>query len=113
MRKEKTLELGTMSMRIHEPTIEGIRNVLSRDDLTFDPVGFLNGKSQIPADLIALFIDHAPDTIKQLTLSEFKEVLDTIRELLSPFLDILEMLGAVNGYLRGMQEEASSAAFAS
>lgn len=108
MRKEKTLDFQHLTMRIHEPTIEKIRGMLSRNDLSFDPVGYLSGKCEMPADLIGLFTDASPDAIKQLTLSEFKEVLDAIRELLSPFLEILEILGAVSGYLRGMREEIST-----
>jgi len=107
MRKEKTLEFDATSIRVHEPTVEAIRNLFSREDLHFDPLGFLMGRCEMPADVVSLFIDGPHEKLKQLTLSEFKEVLDAIRELLSPFLEILEMLGAASGYLRGMREEIS------
>ena len=108
MRIEKLLELGAYKIRVHEPTIEGIRNVLSREDINFDPLGYLSGHCEIPADLIMLFTDAPPETLKQLTLSEFEEVLGAIRELLSPFLQILEMLGAASGYLQGMHAGIST-----
>lgn len=113
MRKEKTLEFGHISIRVHEPTMEGIRNVLGREDVVFDPLLFLAGGCEIPADMVSMFVDGPPETIKQLTLSEFAEVLTAIQELLSPFLEILEMLGAVNGYLRGMRERISTGQSAS
>lgn len=113
MRKEKTLEFGHVSIRVHEPTMEGIRNILGREDVVFDPLLFLSGGCELPADLIAMFVDGPPETLKQLTLSEFAEVLAAIRELLSPFLEILEMLGAVSGYLRGVREEISKGQSAS
>lgn len=113
MRKEKVLELGSLRIRVHEPTIEGIRNVLSREDIDFDPLGYLSGHCEIPADLIFLFTDSPAETLKQLTLSEFEEVLVAIRELLSPFLQILEMLGAASGYLQGMHEGTSTGPSAS
>ena len=113
MRKEKTLELGSISIRVHEPTMEGIRNILGREDVVFDPLLFLSGGCEIPADMISMFMDGPPETLKQLTLSEFAEVLVAIRELLSPFLEILEMLGAVNGYLQGIRNEISTGQSAS
>lgn len=113
MRREKILELGSFRIRVHEPTIEGIRNVLSREDMDFDPLGYLSGHCEIPADLVFLFTDAPGETLKQLTLSEFEEVLAAIRELLSPFLQILEMLGAASGYLRGVQRETSTGPSAS
>ena len=113
MRKEKTLEFGHVSIRVHEPTMEGIRNILGREDVVFDPLLFLCGGCEIPADMVSMFTNATPDTLKQLTLSEFAEVLTAIRELLSPFLEILEMLGAVNGYLRGMRETISTGRSAS
>lgn len=108
MRKERTLDFQHVTIRVHEPTMEKIRSILSQDRLSFDPVGYLSGRCEIPADLVGLFTDASPEAIKQLTLSEFKEVLDAIRELLAPFLEILEMLGTVSGYLRGMHEEIST-----
>lgn len=113
MRKEKTLEFGHITLRVHEPTMEGIRGILGRDDVQFDPLSFLAGASDLPRDLVAMFTDAAPETLKQLTLSEFKEVLDAIREMLSPFLEILELLGAVSGYLQGVREATSTGRSAS
>lgn len=113
MRKEKTLEFGHMAIRVHEPTMEGIRNILGREDVAFDPLLFLSGGCEIPSDLVAMFTEASHETLKQLTLSEFAEVLNAIRELLSPFLEILEMLGAVSGYLRGIRSEISTGPSAS
>ena len=113
MRKEKTLEFGHLSLRVHEPTMEGIRNILGREDVVFDPLLFLSGGCEIPADMVSMFTDATQETLKQLTLSEFAEVLSSIRELLSPFLSILEMLGALNGYLRGMRDTISTGPSAS
>lgn len=104
MRREQTLEFGHITLRVHEPTMEGIRSILGRDDVQFDPLSFLAGTSEIHQDLILMFTDASPETLKQLTLSEFMAVLDAIKDLLSPFLQILELLGAVAGYLQGVRE---------
>lgn len=88
--------------------MEGIRSILGRDDVQFDPLSFMAGTSEIHPDLISMFTDAAPETLKQLTLSEFKDVLNAIKDLLSPFLEILELLGAVAGYLQGVRETTST-----
>lgn len=113
MRKEKTLDFGHMTLRVYEPTMGGIRSILGREDVHFDPLLFLSGGCALPVDLVGLFTDASLDSLNQLTLSEFKEALDAIREMLSPFLEILELLGAVSGYLRGVQEATSTGRSAS
>jgi hypothetical protein len=66
------------------------------------------GTAEIPKDILSFVTDLTPTTIQTLTLSELKEVLEEAKEMLRPFFDVLEMLGAVAGYLNGMRANSST-----
>jgi hypothetical protein len=99
MRQEKTIDLGHISIKVHEPTVEQVRGLLSREDLTFDPVGFFAGTSEIPTDLLALFTDASPSVIPKLTLSELAEVVAEVEKLLAPFFEIIKKFSVLAGSL--------------
>lgn len=112
MRKEKTLDFGHMSVRIHEPTVEQVRNFLSREDFDFKPVDFMTGTAEMPSDLLSLLSDLSPESVKKLTLSELKEAMEVAGEMLRPFLDIINMLGLTAGYLAGDSGNSSTKSLA-
>ena len=107
MRQEKTIDFGHMTVKVHEPTVEQIRNLLGRDDVAIDPIGFFTGKSEISPDVLALVTDLTPAGVAKLYGSELKQILEEASQMLRPFFDVLEMLGTAAGYLGGMQGEAS------
>jgi hypothetical protein len=102
-RKEKTLDFGHLSVKVHEPTVEQIRNLISREDLNIDAMGFLTGRTELPTDFIELLTDLSQETLKKLTLSELREVLAEAKEMLRPFFEILQLLGEAGGFLGGMR----------
>lgn len=108
MRLEKAIDLGSTVIRVHEPTIGQIRNLLMLDDLSFDPMGFMAGKTEMPSAVLELVTDLSSEKLKQLTLSELVQVLEGAREMLRPFFVILEQLMEAAGYLRGMQPDTST-----
>jgi hypothetical protein len=108
MRIERAIDLGSTVVRVHEPTIGQIRNLLTREHLSFDPMGFMAGTSEIPTEIFELVTDLSSEKLKKLTLSEFGQVLEGAREMLSPFFVILEQLMEAAGYLRGMRRDTST-----
>ena len=108
MRKEKTKDFGHVSIKVHEPTVEQVRELLSREDLVFDPVGFFSGTSEIPTDLLALFTDASPLIVQKLTLSELAEVVDEVENLLVPFFEIIKKFSVLAGSLPGPQSNDST-----
>lgn len=108
MRLEKTIDLGSTVIRVHEPTIGQIRNLLMLEDLSFDPMGFMAGQADLPVEVLELVSDLSSDKLKQLTLSEFKTVLEGAREMLRPFFEIMDLLMEGAGLLRGLRQTDST-----
>lgn len=108
MRLEKTIDVGSTVVRVHEPTIGQIRNLLMQEDLSFDPMGFMSGRAEMPSRVLELVTDLSSEKLKQLTLSEFVQVLEGAREMLLPFFSILEQLMEAEGYLRGIRQSGST-----
>lgn len=108
MRLEKTIDLGSTVVRVHEPTVGQIRNLLTLDSLSFDPIGFMAGTAEIPVEVLELVTDLSSEKLKQLTLSEFGQVLEGAREMLRPFSEIMGTLMEAAGYLQGLRQTDST-----
>ncbi|MFA5706167.1 MAG: hypothetical protein WDA41_07415 [Candidatus Neomarinimicrobiota bacterium] len=108
MRKEKTLDFGHLSIKIHEPTVEQVRGLLSRGDLTIDPAGFFSGSAEIPTDVLALFTDASPSVIPKLTLSELAEIVAEVEKLLAPFFEVLKKFSILAGSLADPKSNEST-----
>lgn len=104
MRLEKTIDLGSTVVRVHEPTVGQIRNLLTLESLSFDPIGFLAGTAEIPVEVLELVTDLSSEKLKQLTLSEFGQILEGAREMLRPFSEIMGTLMEAAGYLQGLRQ---------
>ncbi|MDY0187795.1 MAG: hypothetical protein RBR16_07730 [Syntrophus sp. (in: bacteria)] len=107
-RKEKTLDFGHMSVKVHEPTVQQVRNILTREDLVLDPVGFFKGTSEIPTDILELFTDLTQATVVKLSLSELEQVIEEVQTMMRPFSEILKKLGVAVGFLGGMTGKPST-----
>lgn len=112
MRLEKAIDLGSTVVRVHEPTVGQIRNLLALESLTFDPIGFMAGTTEIPTEVLELVTDLSSEKLKQLTLSEFGQVLEGAREMLRPFYEIIGTLMEAVGYLQGIRQTASASSSA-
>ncbi|MHC1745348.1 MAG: hypothetical protein AB9873_20285 [Syntrophobacteraceae bacterium] len=112
MRLEKTVDLGSTVIRVHEPTVGQIRNLLTLENLSFDPMGFMAGRSEIPTEILELVTDLSSEKLKQLTLSEFGQVLEGAREMLRPFFSIMDQLMEAAGLLRGFNQDDSTSSSA-
>ncbi len=112
MRLERTIDLGSTVVRIHEPTIGQVRNLLMLEDLSFDPMGFMAGRTEIPVEILELVTDLSWEKLNQLTLSEFGQVLEGAREMLRPFFEIMGQLMEAAGYLKALRRENTSIASA-
>ena len=108
MRLEKTIDLRSTVVRVHEPTVGQIRNLIALENLSFDPIGFMAGTAEIPVEVLELVTDLSSEKLKQLTLSEFGQVLEGAREMLRPFYVIINTLMEAAGYLQGLRQTDST-----
>jgi len=112
MRREKVIDLGNgLSVRVTEITVGQYRNLLRRPegDLSFEVMAFLRGDQEIPVDVLDLFTDLTNERIRTMTFSEFRQVLDGIKEVNCDFFGVLTDLGAAAGILGGMAAGTSIA----
>jgi hypothetical protein len=108
VRIEKTVDLGSMQVRVREITVGELRNLLAHDVIGFNAMEWAAGRAVLPPDLIGAFTDLTPEMVPKLTFSELETIIEAVKEVNAAFFFVIEKLGMLAGFIQEMRERGSS-----
>lgn len=108
MRIEKTVDLGTMQVRVKEITVGELRNLLSQDVIGFNAMDWVAGRATLPQDLVGAFTDLTHEMIPKLTFSEMQTIIEAVNEVNAAFFFVIEKMGMLAGFIQEMREQRSN-----
>jgi hypothetical protein len=107
MRIEKTVDLGSMQVRVKEITVGELRNLLAQDVAGFNAMEWVAGRAALPPDLVGAFTDLTPEMIPKLTFSEMQTIIEAVKEVNAAFFFVIEKLGMLAGFIQEIRENGS------